>query len=111
MDLFVSSYLTLLPVNISLSWCFSLLLLMHLNQVVCMSLLQKTLGPEFSQLHMLRPHDYAVCQQGPLWRLTEAGLLVKRTKRYNVWYLLFIHSLLVVCLYGSGAMHCKMHAT
>jgi hypothetical protein len=51
-------------------------------QVVCMSLLQKTLGPEFSQLHMLRPHDYAVCQQGPLWRLTEAGLLVKRTKRY-----------------------------
>jgi hypothetical protein len=47
-----------------------------------MSLLQKTLGPEFSQLHMLRPHDYAVCQQGPLWRLTEAGLLVKRTKRY-----------------------------
>jgi hypothetical protein len=51
-----------------------------------MSLLQKTLGPEFSQLHMLRPHDYAVCQQGPLWRLTEAGLLVKRTKRYCYYY-------------------------
>jgi hypothetical protein len=46
-----------------------------------MSLLQRCLGQEFAQLHMLRPHDYAIAHQGWLWRLTEVGLLVKRTRR------------------------------
>lgn len=45
--------------------------------------MQGTLGPEFAQIHLVRPHKYSICMQGHLTRLEEIGLLTKASRH---WY-------------------------
>lgn len=41
------------------------------------------MGPEFAQIHLVRPHKYSICVQGHLIRMHSSGLLTTPERH---WY-------------------------
>lgn len=41
------------------------------------------MGPEFAQIHLVRPHKYSICLQGHLIRMHSSGLLTTLERH---WY-------------------------
>lgn len=40
-----------------------------MSELAVLACLQGSLGPEFAQIHLVRPHKYAICIQGFLTRI------------------------------------------
>lgn len=40
-----------------------------MSELAVLACLQGTLGPQFAQLHLVRPHKYSICIQGFLTRI------------------------------------------
>ncbi|CAN0264400.1 unnamed protein product [Scytosiphon promiscuus] len=54
-----------------------------MSELAILACLQGSLGPEFAQIHLVRPHKYSICVQGHLMRVHTTGLLTTPERH---WY-------------------------
>ncbi|CAM9820249.1 unnamed protein product [Ectocarpus sp. 4 AP-2014] len=54
-----------------------------MSELAILACLQGSMGPEFAQIHLVRPHQYSICLQGHLIRMHSTGLLTTLERH---WY-------------------------